>query len=54
MSGRAEIELRGLDVSGRHEFRLNEQKLVDGPALDCLLLDLDLALSAERGAAPEK
>ena len=54
MVGRAEIELDGLDVSGRHERGLDQQELVDRPAFDRIVNDLDLALRSERKPAPDE
>jgi len=54
MVGGAEVELDGLDVLGRHERGLDHQKLVDGPALDRIVDDLDLALGSEREPAPDE
>jgi hypothetical protein len=50
----AEVELGRLDVFGRHERGLDQEKLIDGPALDWILNDLNFALRSKSGAAPKQ
>jgi hypothetical protein len=49
-----EIELDGLDVFGRHERGLDQQELIDGPALDGVVDDLDFPLGRQCDTAPEQ
>jgi hypothetical protein len=48
----AEVELGGLDVFRRNERRLDQQELIDGPAPDRFLLDLDVTLRSKGEPVP--
>jgi hypothetical protein len=52
--GGTEVELRGLDVLRWYERGVDQKELIDGPALDRIVDDLDVILRSKRETAPKQ